>query len=76
MLTGWLSLPQVDTAQLFSDMFEEITGIRPIDGTNMPASFTHLAYFYDAQYYGYLVRSSIPQRVSSDNTNIVDPTFD
>ena len=45
---------EADTQQMFADTYEEIIGFRPIDGTNMPASWGHMV-GYDAQYYGYLV---------------------
>ncbi len=49
---------QADSSALFADTYEEIVGIRPIPGTNMTASWSHMV-GYDAQYYGYLVRDPI-----------------
>ena len=46
---------QADTAQIFSDLSEKLLGFPSTKGTNMPASFGHLAGGYDAQYYGYMV---------------------
>lgn len=44
-----------DPVQIFSDINFDIFGIRPIEGTLIPARFVHLVNGYDAQYYGYVV---------------------
>jgi len=46
---------QADTAAVFSALSEKLMGFPSTPGTNMPASFGHLAGGYDAQYYGYMV---------------------
>ncbi|XP_043226494.1 thimet oligopeptidase-like isoform X1 [Amphibalanus amphitrite] len=48
------SQPQSDTAEIFRQVYKDVTGIDTMPDTNFAASFGHMAGGYDANYYGYL----------------------
>lgn len=54
-----------NTQELFSSIYKQILDVEPVPNTNMPASWGHMV-GYDAQYYGYLVRTSFQKAFEND----------
>ena len=44
----------VDVVKIYDNLFKEIMGIEPLEGSKFPASFGHMMGGYAAGYYGYL----------------------
>lgn len=46
--------PSLDVTQEYATIYEELVGMKPLEGTHFPASFGHVMGGYSAGYYGYL----------------------
>lgn len=53
-LTLHRSQKDVDVTEVYKKTYQELTGMKPLAETHMPANFGHLMGGYDAGYYGYL----------------------
>jgi thimet oligopeptidase len=67
----------VDPDSVSRALFEEIIGLRPLDGTHPLASFWHLMAGYDAAYYGYLWSEVYARDMFSvfEKAGVLDPAL-
>ena len=53
-MTYHISHGPVDTTAVYNNLYRELIGVEPLEGTHFQAGFGHLMGGYDAGYYGYL----------------------